>query len=173
MSVLVMSVESVSIHSVEAEGGDPLKVTVEWKNNKIEPGDNVDCIVLFTVWDDVDKRWELVEVGRTGYYWGTKQGTVAPNKNDYDKLILYSYAIILEKTNRCGCLVILSAPYNIRTYEVDLGKGIRIGGLYLNDVEALFNQGGLVYAVRRFDDLFTLKPPKPPAEITGCYVEIG
>lgn len=172
MSVLVMSVESVSVHSVEAEGGDPLKVTVEWKNNKIEPGDDVDCIVLFTAWDDVDKRWELVKVGGTGYYWGTKQGTVAPDKGDYDKLILYSYAIIFRKTYRCGCLVILSAPYNIRTYEVDAGKGTRIIGLNLSDLEALFDQG-LVYAVRRFDDLFTVKPPKPPAEITGCYVEIG
>lgn len=130
----------VELSPISVREGDPLTISVKWKNYKLEAGAKVNCVVLFMGY--IDGEWEFLEYkyGNKWYYWGCYVQTTAPYKGMTVDEILKTYVVHIatwlgySKIN-CGVYVIFTPPENIDVITDAIFR--RIIGLNCDDVDAL------------------------------------
>lgn len=155
---------------LRVEGYSPIYYNVRWRNNKLRHGAPVRVIVVLG--EIRGNRFAILTIKHHGVDYGLASFADAsaprPGSEATTRVNTYAYNFAREVT--LDAAVAITPREGFRYLTANWGKGERCVAIELSRLYDLLRKA---YGDRWFDNVLTVYPWRPHAEITGFSVHLG
>ena len=153
---------------LRVEGYSPIYYNVRWRNNKLREGQPVRVIVVLG--EIRGNRFVILAIRHRGVEYGIASYADASAPRGETTTRVYTYAFNFGREVTLDAAVAITPREGFRYLTANWGKGERCVAIELNRLYDLLRKA---YGDRWFDNVLTVYPWRPPAEITGFSVHLG